>query len=138
MNLDQPSFSDHESRPAAGRHDDMLASRRLAGAVDACLPFSGMTTVPAAYDRFARAHFHRSPLKAVSWPDACPAYALAWLTHAAYGPDPDAAGECELQLQWQDLQGLSNLQWHEARAILRDAWAWLSRHEHDAGLAGAA
>ena len=122
----------------AGAQARVTPVRRGAGNVDGCLPYSGMTAVTAAYDRFARAHFHRSPLKSLSWPDACPAYALAWLTHAAYGPELDAASEWELHLQWQDLQGMSNLHWREARAILRDAWAWLTRHERDGALAGAA
>lgn len=135
MNFDQASFPDHAQRHERGADAPTALTRRP---VDACLPFSGMTAVPAAFERFALAHFHRSTLKALSWPDACPAYALAWLTHAAYGPELDPASEWELQLQWQDLQGVSNLNWHEARAILGEAWSWLSRHERDVALAGTA
>ena len=77
-------------------------------------------------------------MRALSWPDVCPAYALAWLTHAAYGPDLDETSEWELRLQWQDLHGLSNLHWQEVRGILHDAWAWLTSRERAQDLAGAA
>ena len=126
-----PTLADAAPEADGGRRD-------TGEGVEGCLPFSGMTAVPASYDRFARAHFHSAPLRSVSWPDACPAYALAWLTHSAYGPELEPASEWELRLQWQDLHGLSNLHWNEARAILRDAWAWLSRHERAGTLAGAA
>jgi hypothetical protein len=109
-----------------------------AGFVESCLPFNGMTAVPASYDHFARMHFRRLRMQSLSWPDVCPAYALAWLTHAAYGPELDETSEWELHLQWQDLHGLSNLHWHEVRGILRDAWDWLSRRERERELAGAA
>lgn len=97
--------------------------------VDSCLPYAEMTAISPAYEAFAREHFAALQLRGICWADACPAYALAWLTHAAYGPVLDDTSEWELRLQWQDLQGLSNLRWREARALLRDAWAWLGRQE---------
>jgi hypothetical protein len=105
--------------------------------VDTCLPYAEMTSISPAYERFAREHFAALQLRGISWADACPAYALAWLTHAAYGPTLDDTSEWELRLQWQDLQGISNLNWREARALLRDAWTWLGRGEHTATGQGA-
>ena len=141
MNFDHRPFRITVPRDAAAPTLDADVERIFAteaGFVESCLPFDGMTSVPVSYDRFARMHFRRLRMHALSWPDVCPAYALAWLTHAAYGPDLDETSEWELRLQWQDLHGLSNLQWHEVRGILHDAWAWLTSRERAQDLAGAA
>ena len=92
MNFDHRPFRITVPRDAAAPTLDADVERIFAteaGFVESCLPFDGMTSVPVSYDRFARMHFRRLRTHALSWPDVCPAYALAWLTHAAYGPDLD-------------------------------------------------
>ena len=48
------------------------------------LPLHAMTRLPAGFPAFAQWH-HGQLDEPVSWEDAAPAYALACLSHAAYG-----------------------------------------------------
>ena len=92
------------------------------------LPLQGMTHLPPGFPAFATWH-HGQPGEAVSWEDAAPAYALACLSHAAYGGSFDPSVEWELELQWADLAPLSDLEWPLARRLVMAAWAYLSGDE---------
>jgi RES domain-containing protein len=101
------------------------------------LPYGTMTRLPAGYQAFAQWHFRRLRDDSLRWQDAAPAYALACLSHAAYGSALDPAVEWELELQWADLKELSRLAWPDARRLIRAAWAFLSDdndHDGDAAL----
>lgn len=103
------------------------AAHRLAGRVRNCLPWSGMSRIPTPYERFAAEHFRSlNEREDLTWTDACPAYALAYLTHTAYGPALDPSAAWELELQWDELRGTSGLDWPEALGIVREAWAYLA------------
>ena len=92
------------------------------------LPLQGMTHLPPGFPAFATWH-HGQLGEAVSWEDAAPAYALACLSHAAYGGSFDPSVEWELELQWADLAPLSDLEWPLARRLVMAAWAYLSGDE---------
>lgn len=93
------------------------------------LPYREMTQIPAGYHDFVQWHFRRLSDDGLSWQDAAPAYALACLSHAAYGTVLDPSVEWELELQWADLKGLSRLSWPSARRLIMDAWIFLSGNE---------
>ncbi|HEU0152228.1 MAG TPA: RES family NAD+ phosphorylase [Arenimonas sp.] len=90
------------------------------------LPYQAMTRVPPGYAEFARWHFRRLHDDSLAWRDVAPAYALACLSHAAYGTAMDPSLEWELELQWSDLRSLSRLDWSSARRLIMDAWTFLS------------
>lgn len=90
------------------------------------LPYPAMTRVPPEYTAFARWHFRRLHDDSLAWRDVAPAYALACLSHAAYGNTLDPSVEWELELQWGDLKPLSRLDWSTARRLIMDAWNFLS------------
>lgn len=92
------------------------------------LPLHGMTRLPAGFPAFAQWH-HGQLGEVVSWEDAAPAYALACLSHAAYGGSLDPSVEWELELQWADLAPISRLEWPVARRLVMAAWAYLSGDE---------
>lgn len=92
------------------------------------LPLQGMTRVPAGFAEFAQWHFDSQP-PGLAWRNAAPAYALACLSHAAYGGALDPSVEWELELQWADLATLSSLSWAEARPLVMAAWSYLSGGE---------
>lgn len=92
------------------------------------LPLQGMTRYPTGFPAFAQWHFGQLG-EAISWEDAAPAYALASLSHAAYGGALDPSVEWELELQWADLSPLSRLPWPQARRLVMAAWAYLSGDE---------
>ena len=92
------------------------------------LPLQGMTHLPAGFPAFANWHYGQLG-EEVSWEDAAPAYALACLSHAAYGGTFDPSVEWELELQWADLAPLSRLEWPLARRLVMAAWAYLSGDE---------
>ncbi|MFY2763505.1 hypothetical protein [Arenimonas sp. MALMAid1274] len=117
--------------PAAEQlSSDLGASAHaLAGRVRQCLPWDGMSRIPEAYERFAGQHFLAlNEREDLDWKDACPAYALGYLTHTAYGPVADREATAELEAQWDELRGVSRLDWPEAYAIVREAWAYLAFH----------
>ena len=88
-----------------------------------CLPYADMARIPARYQAYARWH-HRITGSA-RWQDACPAYALAYLTFSAYGPRLQESFEWEVELQWEELCGESGLDWPAARVLIVDAWRFL-------------
>lgn len=90
------------------------------------LPYQDMTRLPPGFAGFARWHFRRLHDDSLAWKDVAPAYALACLSHAAYGTAMDPSVEWELELQWSDLKSLSRLDWSTARRLIMDAWAYLS------------
>lgn len=90
------------------------------------LPIQSMTRVPQGYAAFAKWHFRRLHDDSLAWGDVAPAYALACLSHAAYGTAMDPSVEWELELQWADLRPLSRLDWSTARRLIMDAWTFLS------------
>ena len=113
--------------PASYSTDLGTSAGRRAGKVRNCLPWNGMSRIPPAFEAFAAEHFRAlNEREDLSWSDACPAYALGYLTHTAYGPalDPDEAWE--LEAQWDELRGTSALDWPEALSIVREAWAYLA------------
>lgn len=86
-----------------------------------------MSRIPPAYEAFAAGHFRAlHSERGTIWPDACPAYALAYLTHTAYGPVLDPANAWELELQWDELRGASRLGWPEALTVIRAGWNFLA------------
>lgn len=90
------------------------------------LPFQAMTRLPPGYATFAKWHFRRLHDESLDWRDAAPAYALACLSHNAYGNTLDPSVEWEMELQWADLKPLSRLDWSTARRLILDAWTYLS------------
>lgn len=92
------------------------------------LPLHAMTRLPAGFPAFAQWH-HGQLGEPISWEDAAPAYALACLSHAAYGGSFDPSVEWELELQWADLASISRLEWPLARRLVMAAWAYLSGDE---------
>ena len=92
------------------------------------LPLQDMTRYPPGFPAFAQWHFGQLD-EAISWEDAAPAYALASLSHAAYGGTLDPSVEWELELQWADLAPLSRLPWPQARRLVMAAWSYLSGDE---------
>lgn len=90
------------------------------------LPYQAMTRVPPGFAAFAKWHFRRLHDDSLAWKDVAPAYALACLSHAAYGTAMDPSVEWELELQWGDLGSLSRLDWSTARRLVMDAWNFLS------------
>ncbi|HUF79526.1 MAG TPA: hypothetical protein VMN03_00200, partial [Burkholderiales bacterium] len=93
------------------------------------LPYQEMTRIPAGYQEFVQWHFRRLGDDSVSWQDAAPAYALACLSHAAYGTVLDPSVEWELELQWADLKGLSRMSWPNAKRLIMDSWIFLSGND---------
>ena len=89
------------------------------------LPYRSMMQLPPGFQAFAQWHFRRLGDEGMHWRDAAPAYALACLSHAAYGAALDPCVEWELELQWADLGELSRLSWPDARRLIRAAWAFL-------------
>ena len=92
------------------------------------LPLQGMTRFPPGFAAFAQWHHGQQP-SGTAWEDAAPAYALACLSHAAYGGALDPSVEWELELQWADLATLSKLSWAQARSRIMAAWSYLSGDE---------
>ncbi len=90
------------------------------------LPLQGMTRMPSGFPAFAQWHHAQLAEEGASWEDAAPAYALACLSHAAYGGALDPSVEWELELQWADLGTLSALPWPQARRRVMAAWSYLS------------
>ena len=90
------------------------------------LPCEAMTRVPPGFAAFAHWHFGQRRDPGLRWQDVAPAYALACLSHAAYGGALDPAVEWELELQWADLAPLSRLPWPQARPLVMAAWAFLT------------
>lgn len=90
------------------------------------LPLQGMTRIPPGFPAFAQWHHAQLDDQNASWEDAAPAYALACLSHAAYGGALDPSVEWELELQWADLGTLSALPWPQARRRVMAAWSYLS------------
>lgn len=93
------------------------------------LPYQAMTRMPRGYEDFAQWHFRRLDDADLRWQDAAPAYALACLSHSAYGAELDPSVEWELELQWGDLRRLSKLSWQGARPLIRAAWDFLSGND---------
>lgn len=121
MNALHPQFDIRRFR----QHLDRL--RRALVRVEDCLAYPSMFEVPDAFEVWSVADFKQRRVRdpALMWVDACPAYALALATHAAYGPCPETAcpeTKGELDAQWDELRGHSNLGWHRAQGIVEDAW----------------
>lgn len=83
-----------------------------------------MFDVPEAFEVWSVTDFKRrracSP--ELMWVDACPAYALALATHEAYAQTHIQESDNELDAQWDELRGHSNLDWKWARQIVSGAW----------------
>lgn len=95
----------------------------LAGhAVESCLPYPGMTSLPAGYSRFAQIDAMGRDLV---WEEACPAYALAAITIGAYELPKDAEA---MEILWDELGGASPKLWPEVENAVQEAWRWLARH----------
>ena len=71
------------------------------------LPYQDMTRVPPGFAAFTKWHFRRLHDDSLAWRDVAPAYALACLSHSAYGTAMDPSVEWELELRWGDLKALS-------------------------------
>lgn len=93
------------------------------------LPYQAMTRMPRGYEEFAQWHFRRLNDDGLRWQDAAPAYALACLSHSAYGAELDPSVEWELELQWADLRRLSKLSWQSAWPLIRAAWDFLTGND---------
>ena len=90
-------------------------------AVESCLPYPGMTAIPAGYSRHAQRDAMR---RDIDWDEACPAYALAAITVGSYRlPDDDQA----MQVLWDELGGASSRLWPEMRPLVREGWRWLEQ-----------
>ncbi|HEY5973013.1 MAG TPA: hypothetical protein VIT22_13830 [Pseudoxanthomonas sp.] len=120
------------------RHLEHL--RRAPVRVEDCLAYPSMFEVPAAFEVWSVADCRRRRAHdpALMWVDACPAYALAMATHAAYADSLDPDAEEELDAQWDELRGHSNLDWDQAREIVMNAWRALDTLPPDAPLGAAA
>jgi len=57
-----------------------------------------------------------------SWRDLYPAYAFALTTHYADWPRGADDTDGELAEHWEQMRGQSRLGWHQARAVVEDAW----------------
>ena len=103
----------------------------VARRVSDCLAYEGMMAIPEHFESFSLAdHRRRSRLHPeLNWEDACPAYALALATHDAYEGHWNLAVDDELEAQWDELRGVSTMEWPVARLIVREAWSWLSQRE---------
>lgn len=95
------------------------------GGVEKCLPYPGMTPVPAGFDEFAN---RDSQATESNWSDICPAYALALLTSGGYALPQDDA---DMEVLWDELSGNSTLLWPDVRDIVERGWAWLDAHPVD-------
>lgn len=95
------------------------------GGVENCLPYPGMTQVPAGFDEFAN---RDSQATESNWSDVCPAYALALLTSGGYALPRD---EADMEVLWDELSGSSSLLWPDVRDIVERGWAWLDAHPVD-------
>ena len=100
-------------------HAALTAALRQRPGVAGCLPYEGMTPVPPAFERWVRHHF--ASLRGIAWRDACPAYALGYLTHHGYDLAED---EDALHALWDELFA-SDLDWESTRRIVEEAWHWL-------------
>ena len=114
--------SSHETLDRAMR--DVLSQE--SAFVAKFLPYQDMTRVPPGFASFAQWHFRRLHDDSLAWKDVAPAYALACLSHSAYGTAMDPSVQWELELQWGDLKSLSRLDWSTARRLIMDAWTYLS------------
>jgi hypothetical protein len=113
-------FSDHE------RFQQLLSVLKLTGGVSKCLYYPGMAQVPAGYDRFAG---DDSRKMGFDWTDACPAYALALVSHGGYTlPNDDQ----EMEVLWDELGGGSTKLWSEVRDVVIRSWDWLEVHSSKA------
>ena len=114
------------------QHLDRL--RRAPVRVGDCLAYPSMFEVPETFEVWSVTDFQRRRARdsALMWIDACPAYALAMATHATYAHCTDQDAEDELDAQWDELRGHSNLDWHRAREIMVDAWRALDTLPLDA------
>lgn len=85
--------------------------------------------VPAPYDAFCRAHFSsvRRTHPALTWDDACPAYAIALSAHAALCIALDEIFESRLERCWLGIRGQSTLTWQQARPLIADGCSALNR-----------
>jgi len=99
---------------------ELTQAVRLPG-VERCLPYPGMTQVPADYSAFAQAD---SQGQEQDWNDLCPAYALALLTHRVYRlPDDDV----DMETLWNELGGESTKLWADVSSVVQRAWVWLDQ-----------
>ncbi len=129
--LNALAASPHDASPAAAAPvplervmNDVLAVE--SAFVAKFLPYRTMTQLPPGFREFAQWHFQRLDDPGIRWQDAAPAYALACLSHAAYGSALDPSVEWELELQWADLRRLSRLEWPDARRLIVAAWSFLT------------
>jgi hypothetical protein len=113
------------NRRAASQAAPAPTTASPARRVTLCLPYEGMLEVPDAYNDWCLQHYQdlsRSQPD-VLWEDACPAYALALATRGSYSlADGDS-----LEILWEELSGLSALDWPRARSILGKAWLALDQ-----------
>ena len=95
-------------------------------AVEACLPYPGMVSLPSGYSRFAQ----RDALeRELDWDDICPAYALAGISCGAYRLPED---DTDMETLWDELGGSSSKVWSEVRNLVPGAWRWLAQHGYPA------
>lgn len=99
-----------------------------------CLAYEDMMDIPDEFEAFSKAdHLRRARLRPqLAWEDACPAYALALATHDAYQGRLSLTADDELEAQWDDLRGASNMDWTVARVIVRETWRWLATQQDEA------
>lgn len=85
--------------------------------------------VPLAFDAFCRSHFAavKRIHPALTWEDACPAYAIALSAHASLHVELDQAREQQLEQSWEDIRGQSGLAWTQARPLIADGCSALDR-----------
>lgn len=120
-------------------HDIVRRAVRLqqpGTSVAGCLAYPGMTQVPERYDALVQADFAELSAadEALDWEDYCPAYALGLLTYQAYYRDASRVGESELHDQWDELRGVSRLNWLQAQTVIARAWSALAQLEREGRL----
>jgi hypothetical protein len=78
----------------------------------------------ADYRQYSLADYRqRRDRHGTPWRDLCPAYAFALRTHAGGWPRaPMADTDGELAAHWEQVRGESQLDWHQARPVIEDAW----------------
>lgn len=106
-------------------HQEPLELRALGRRATQAVPMA----VPDAFDRFCRTHFAsvRRLHPALTWDDACPAYAVALAAHAALCVALDETQERLLERHWDRIRGASQLGWTQARPLIAAGCSALDR-----------
>ncbi len=107
------------------RHRMIVEQLHQPASVSHCLVYEDMLDVTPEFDKFARKHF--STTQGFSWHDLCPAYALGLMTHDTFQLPFDNE---ELETLWHEL-AKSNIDWTQARRVVKDVWKFLDEPGND-------